>query len=70
MKSIEFLKEYYDEDDDKYNVVNIDHKRRPKITLRHLQKLRKTRSIEDLEQKQRIDDMAYIYGSPDEEADL
>lgn len=70
MKSREFLKEFYDEGDDNYTVVNIDHKRRPRITLRHLQKLRKTRSIEDLEQKQRIDDVSYIYGQPDEEADL
>jgi hypothetical protein len=67
MKSIEFLTEIYDEKDDNYTVVDIDHKRRPRITLRHLQKLRKTRSIEDLEQKQRIDDVAYIYGRPDEE---
>lgn len=65
MKSIEFLREYYNEEEDDYTVVNIDHKRRPRITLRHLQKLRKTRSIEDLEQKQRIDDVAYIYGQPD-----
>ena len=67
MKSKEFLKEYYEEQDDKYMNVNIDHRRRPRITLRHLQKLRKTRSIEDLEQKQRIDDVAYIYGRPDSE---
>lgn len=64
MRGHEFLKEYYSEQDDKYTVVQIDHKRRPRITLRHLQKLRKTRSIEDLEQKQRIDDMSYIYGQP------
>jgi len=62
MKSIEILKEYYDAKDDDYMVVNIDHRRRPRITLRHLQKLRKTRSIEELEQKQRIKDVAHIYG--------
>jgi SET domain-containing protein len=67
MKSTEFLTEIYDENDDNYTIVDIDHKRRPRITLRHLQKLRKTCSIEDLEQKQRIDDVAYIYGRPDEE---
>lgn len=66
MRSIEFLKEMYNEEEDDYMVVDIDHKRRPRITLKHLQKLRKTRSIEDLEQKQRIDDVAYIYGRPDE----
>jgi len=67
MKSREFITEMYDEADDDYSVVNIDHKRRPRITLWHLHKLRKTRSIEDLEQKQRIDDVAYIYGSKAEE---
>ena len=67
MKCQEFLREYYEEQDDDYMTVNIDHRRRPRITLRHLQKLRKTRSIEDLEQKQRIDDVAYIYGRPDTE---
>lgn len=64
MRGHEFLREYYSEQNDKYTVVQIDHQRRPRITLRHLQKLRKTRSIEDLEQKQRIDDMSYIYGQP------
>jgi hypothetical protein len=65
MRGREFLKEYYEEERDDYTVVNIDHRRRPRITLKHLQKLRKTRSIEDLEQKQRIDDVAYIYGQPE-----
>jgi oxalate decarboxylase/phosphoglucose isomerase-like protein (cupin superfamily) len=67
MKSIEFLNEYYDPENDDYSVIEIDHHRRPRITLNHLQKLRKTRSIEELEQKQRIDDVAYIYGKPNEE---
>jgi hypothetical protein len=67
MRSREFLKEYYEEERDDYTVVNIDHRRRPRITLQHLQKLRKTRSIEELEQKQRIDDVAYIYGQPESE---
>lgn len=67
MKSREFLKEYYDEKNDQYDFINIDHKRRPRITLRHLQKLRKTRSIEELENGQRIKDVAYIYGKPPEE---
>jgi hypothetical protein len=67
MKSIEFLNEYYDAESDDYTVVDIDHHRRPRITLLHLQKLRKTHSIEELEQRQRIVDVAYIYGKPSEE---
>lgn len=62
MKSREFLKEFYEQENDEYTTINIDHKRRPRITLRHLQKLRKTRSIEELEQKKRINDVSVIYG--------
>lgn len=64
MKSIEFLKEYYNEENDNYNVIDIDHVRRPRITLRHLQKLRKTRSIEELETNKRIKDVSRIYSPP------
>lgn len=63
MRFREVINEYYDEADDDYTYVNIDHMRRPRITLRHLQKLRKTRSIEELETKQRIKDVADIYGT-------
>ena len=62
MRSREFLKEYYDEENDNYNVVNIDHKRRPRITLRHLQKLRKVRAIEQIELDDRASQMNRIYG--------
>ena len=34
------LKEYYDPEEDNYDVIEIDHVRRPRITLKHLQKLR------------------------------
>jgi len=52
----------YDEENDNYNVVNIDHKRRPRITLRHLQKLRKVRAIEQIELDDRASQMNRIYG--------
>lgn len=65
MKTNEILNEYYDEEEDEYTVINIDHKRRPRITLRHLQKLRKTRGMEELENKQRLKDIAKIYGRPE-----
>ena len=67
MKSIEFLKEYYNEENDNYNVIDIDHVRRPRITLKHLQKLRKTRSIEELETNARIEDVSRIYSPPPED---
>jgi hypothetical protein len=70
MRFTEILKEYYNEDDDKYTFVNIDHVRRPRITLKHLQKLRKTRSIEELETKQRISDVDRIYGVQDQGGEM
>jgi hypothetical protein len=52
--------------DDKYTYIEIDHARRPRITLKHLQKLRKTRSIEEIETAQRQVDVSRIY-SPNSE---
>ena len=66
MRGYEILAELYDMNDDKYTYVEIDHVRRPRITLKHLQKLRKTRSIEELETSQRQRDVSRIY-SPDSE---
>lgn len=66
MRSYEILAEMHDTNDDNYTYINIDHKRRPRITLKHLQKLRKTRSIEQLEQSQRQRDVSRIY-SPNPE---
>lgn len=63
MRSREFLKEYYDENRDDYTTVRIDHRRRPRITLQHIQKLRKTQSIERLEQEQHVKDVQHIYGN-------
>lgn len=70
MRGREILNEYYNEKSDKYTVVRIDHKRRPRITLRHLQKLRKTRSVEQIEQEKRIKDVAYIYGKKDSDMEI
>jgi hypothetical protein len=67
MKLNEFiLKEYYEEEEDEYSYVKIDHTRRPRITLMHLQKLRKARSIEDMEIKQRDSVVSDIYGRSQE----
>ena len=66
MRGYEILAELHDMNDDKYTYVEIDHVRRPRITLKHLQKLRKTRSIEELETSQRQRDVSRIY-SPDSE---
>ena len=67
MRGHEILSELYDANDDNYTFIDIDHMRRPRITLRHLQKLRKTRSIEELETIQRMRDVSRIYSPPAQE---
>lgn len=67
MRGHEILKELHDMQDDQYTFIEIDHKRRPRITLKHLQKLRKTRSIEELEHAQRKNDVSRIYSPNSEE---
>lgn len=64
---IDMILEYYDQDNDEYNVVEIDHKRRPRLTLKHLQKLRRIRSIEAYEHGERVKNVAKMYGRSEEQ---
>lgn len=59
---MDVILEYYSQEDDNYNVIEIDHKRRPRLTLKHLQKLRRIRSIEEFEHNERVKHAARIYG--------
>lgn len=56
------LREYADASEDEMTIVNIDHSRRPKLTLRHLGKLRRTRAVERMEKAQRRKDVFALYG--------
>ena len=67
MRGYEILSEMKSLEDDKYTFIEIDHVRRTRITLKHLQTLRKTRSMEELEHSLRSVDVARIYGKLNEE---
>ena len=56
------LREYYEAEDDKINTIKIDDTRRAKITLKHLNKLRKKRELEKLENQERLNNLGTIYG--------
>lgn len=58
--------EHYSEEDDKYNFIDIDHVRRPRVTLYHLHKLNNIRSIEELEKQIQTKRASRIYGQQQE----
>lgn len=68
MRADEFDAEYVELADDNFNKQAPTKIRKPKFTLRHLNKLKKMRSAQDLERMMRMDTLEIIYGAPEEEA--
>ncbi len=64
MKAVEMLVEYYDPADDKLGQAKMDDTRRPRLTMVHLQKLRKSRDAEKYEKAQHLDFLPDMYGQP------
>jgi hypothetical protein len=60
------LREYYEAEDDNFNSAKIDDTRKNRLTLNHLNKLRKKRELERLEKQQRTNDYSQIYSKPAE----
>lgn len=67
MRSQEFLVEYYEAEDDEYNNRKIDDVRRSRLTLMHLNKLRKQREVQAIEQASRTERVRKIYARPPSE---
>lgn len=68
MRFKEVLKEYYDASDDEYSKVDIDDTRRPRLTLEHLNKLRKMREINGVEKAESEKFYKVIYAKPQDQA--
>jgi hypothetical protein len=62
MKASEMLVEYYDPADDKLGQAKMDDTRRPRLTMHHLQKLRKSRDVEKYEKAQHLNFLPDMYG--------
>lgn len=62
MKARDLLVEYYDPADDELGQAKMDDTRRPRLTLTHLQKLRKSRDAEKYERAQHINFLPDMYG--------
>jgi hypothetical protein len=64
MRDVEFLKEYYEAEDDNYNNREIDDVRKSRLTLKHLNRLRKQREIHNVEHAKRTETFKKIYNRP------
>jgi len=61
MRSNEFLREYYDAEDNEYANREIDDVRSNRLTLKHLNRLRKQREIHKTEHAIRAERVQQIY---------
>lgn len=68
MKAKEMLVEFYDPADDELGQAKMDDTRRPRLTMLHLQKLRKARDAEKYETAQHLNFLPDMYGQPPAEA--
>lgn len=59
----------YNPEEDKLSALNIEHNRKPKITLRHINRLKKIRATNKVEQLQKEELLSAMYGSKPEEGD-
>ena len=59
---------YQDVGKDKFTQAQSYDTRKPRMSLRNLNKLKKMRAAQDLENHMRMDTLEIIYGTPEEEA--
>lgn len=60
------INEHYFPEDDKHNQIEMSDTRRPRLTLRHLNKLRKIQELKRLETEAHSDFVKTMYGTPAE----
>lgn len=63
MRSGEFLVEFYDAEDDEYSNRQEDDVRRSRLTLKHLNRLRKQREVHNVEHASRLERIQQIYAT-------
>ena len=68
MRAKDLLVEYYDPADDELGKAKMDDTRRPRLTMLHLQKLRKSRDAEKYETAQHLNFLPDMYGQAPEDA--
>jgi len=64
IRDAEFLKEYYDAEENNYANRKIDDVRKQRLTLKHLNRLRKQREVHNVEHANRTKRVKKIYARP------
>ncbi len=70
MRAGEFDPEYYNPSQDKYQQARVKDTRKPRLTIKHLNKLKKMRAAQDLENHIRSDVLEIIYGTSEESSPM
>lgn len=68
MKASELLVEMYDPADDQMGQAKMDDSRRPRLTMLHIQKLRKSRDAEKYEKAQHAAFLPDMYGQSNQDS--
>ena len=68
-ETAEMLLENYFPEDDESNQTELNDTRRPRLTLRHLNKLRKIQELKKMEMMAHKDFVKTMYGTPEEGAE-
>ena len=64
MRSNDILNEYYDAENDDYNNRKVDDVRKQRLTLKHINRLRKQREVHNVEHATRVERIKKIYAKP------
>ena len=64
MRDAEFLKEYYDAEENNFANRKIDDTRKTRLTLKHINRLRKQREVHNVEYANRTQRVKKIYARP------
>lgn len=64
MRSNDILNEYYDAEENKFANREIDDVRKQRLTLKHINRLRKQREVHNIEHATRVEKIKKIYAKP------